>query len=88
MYAIRSYYDFQDVLGRVLDTAERDQRRIALMFFDLDRFKAINDTYGHLVGDRVLTVFGLAGVGRMLFEAITARDYPIIQAFTVVIAVV
>jgi len=30
----------------------------------------------------------LAGVGRSLFEAITARDYPIIQAFTVVIAVV
>ena len=29
----------------------------------------------------------LAGVGRMLFEAITARDFPIIQGFTVVIAV-
>jgi len=33
------------------------------------------------------TVFGLAGVGRILFEAITARDYPIIQAFTLVIAI-
>ncbi len=33
------------------------------------------------------TIFGLAGVGRMLFEAITARDFPIVQAFTVVIAV-
>ncbi len=32
------------------------------------------------------TIFSLAGVGRMLFEAITARDYPIIQGFTVVIA--
>lgn len=32
------------------------------------------------------TIFGLAGVGRMLFEAITARDYPIVQAFTLVIA--
>jgi peptide/nickel transport system permease protein len=32
------------------------------------------------------TIFGLAGVGRMLYEAITARDFPIIQAFTVVIA--
>lgn len=32
------------------------------------------------------TIFGIAGVGRMLFEAITARDYPIIQGFTVVIA--
>ena len=44
---------------------------------------------GGLLGGAVLTetVFGLAGVGRMLFEAITTRDYPIIQAFTVVIAV-
>jgi peptide/nickel transport system permease protein len=33
------------------------------------------------------TIFSLAGVGRMLFEAITARDFPIVQAFTVVIAI-
>ncbi len=32
------------------------------------------------------TIFGLAGVGRILYDAITARDFPIIQAFTVVIA--
>ncbi|MBK9712544.1 MAG: ABC transporter permease [Kouleothrix sp.] len=32
------------------------------------------------------TIFGLAGVGRMLYEAITARDYPVIQGFTLVIA--
>ena len=32
------------------------------------------------------TIFSLAGVGTMLFEAITARDFPIIQGFTVIIA--
>lgn len=44
---------------------------------------------GTIFAGAVLTesIFGLAGVGRILFEAITARDYPIIQAFTVVIAV-
>lgn len=44
---------------------------------------------GAIFGGAVLTetVFGLAGVGRMLFEAITARDYPVIQGFTLVIAV-
>lgn len=44
---------------------------------------------GALLGGAVLTesVFGLAGVGRMLVEAIYARDYPVVQAFTVVIAV-
>ena len=34
------------------------------------------------------TIFSFAGVGRMLFEAITARDFPIVQAFTVAIAVI
>ena len=33
------------------------------------------------------TVFNLAGVGRALFEAITARDFPIIQGFVIVIAI-
>ncbi|OJX39871.1 MAG: peptide ABC transporter permease [Chloroflexi bacterium 44-23] len=44
---------------------------------------------GTIFAGAVLTesIFGLAGVGRILFEAITARDYPIIQAFTIVIAV-
>jgi peptide/nickel transport system permease protein len=44
---------------------------------------------GTLFAGAVLTetIFGLAGVGRILFEAITARDFPIIQAFTLVIAV-
>jgi peptide/nickel transport system permease protein len=44
---------------------------------------------GALLGGAVLTetIFNLAGVGRSLYEAIGARDYPIIQAFTLVIAV-
>lgn len=44
---------------------------------------------GSLLGGAVLTetIFGLSGVGRTLFEAITARDYGIVQAFTVVIAI-
>jgi peptide/nickel transport system permease protein len=44
---------------------------------------------GSLLGGAVLTetVFGLSGLGRTLFEAITARDYGIVQSFTVVIAV-
>jgi peptide/nickel transport system permease protein len=44
---------------------------------------------GSLLGGAVLTetVFNLSGVGRILYDAITARDYGIVQAFTVVIAV-
>ncbi|HSJ34609.1 MAG TPA: ABC transporter permease [Acidimicrobiia bacterium] len=43
---------------------------------------------GGLLGGAVLTetVFGLAGIGTALYESISTRDFPIIQAFTVVIA--
>jgi peptide/nickel transport system permease protein len=44
---------------------------------------------GTLFAGAVLTetIFSFAGVGRMLFEAITARDFPVVQGFTVVIAI-
>ncbi len=44
---------------------------------------------GSLLGGAVLTetVFNLSGVGRILYDAITARDYGIVQAFTLVIAI-
>jgi len=52
-------------------------------------FTIIGLQLGTIFSGAVLTetIFSLAGVGRMLFEAITARDYPIVQAFTLVIAV-
>ncbi len=34
------------------------------------------------------TIFSFAGVGSMLYEAITARDYPVVQGFTVIIAII
>jgi peptide/nickel transport system permease protein len=44
---------------------------------------------GTLLGGAVLTetIFGLTGVGRTLFDAILSRDYTIVQAFTLIIAV-
>lgn len=41
-------------LRRWLDVSDRHERPLALIIFDLDRFKLVNDNHGHLVGDRVL----------------------------------
>jgi len=50
---------------RVLKRCRRDRTPIAVVAFDLDRFKAINDNFGHATGDRVLEVFAEV-CGRML----------------------
>ncbi|GDY31524.1 sensor domain-containing diguanylate cyclase [Gandjariella thermophila] len=46
---------FVERLTQHLGMAERENQRIALLFIDLDRFKAINDTLGHAAGDQLLT---------------------------------
>lgn len=45
---------FNDRLQQAIATAQRNKARLALMFIDLDKFKPVNDTYGHGVGDLLL----------------------------------
>lgn len=63
----------EDRLEQAVQAAQRDHRRFALMFMDLDGFKAVNDVYGHYAGDGLLTDVALRISHRIRSEDTFAR---------------
>jgi diguanylate cyclase (GGDEF)-like protein/PAS domain S-box-containing protein len=47
---------FQHLLQQAIARARRSHRSLALLYLDLDRFKEVNDTFGHAAGDRTLEI--------------------------------
>jgi two-component system cell cycle response regulator len=60
-------------LARELSRADRENRPVGLMLADLDHFKQVNDTYGHLTGDRVLKTVGMRLKGALRAYDIVGR---------------
>lgn len=60
---------FEDRLSQALERARRSATRVALVFIDLNGFKAINDVHGHIAGDQVLVA-----TARRLKEALRESD--------------
>ena len=61
---------FDEIIGRELQRHRRYDIPLSLLFVDIDRFKSINDTFGHEVGDQVLQQ-----VAAFLLQNIREADY-------------
>ncbi len=60
---------FADRLSQAIRQSRRTQEKLALVFLDLDKFKPVNDTLGHLVGDQLLQA-----VGERLLDCVRDSD--------------
>lgn len=60
---------FDDLVNKVTDDADSSGLDVCMLFCDLDNFKDINDTHGHLVGDQVLKV-----IANALRDSVKGRD--------------
>ena len=61
---------FLDLLKHELERARRSDGRTGLLLLDLDNFKLVNDTYGHLAGDLVLKE-----IARRLCQHVRSYDF-------------
>ena len=64
---------FVESLDRELARAQRYRRDLSLVMLDVDHFKKINDTFGHLAGDMVLKDLAATIAGRIRREDVLAR---------------
>lgn len=65
---------FEDNFEKILARASRYEHGVALLYFDIDNFKLINDLSGHKVGDEIIQK-----VAQVLKQSIRASDLPVRQ---------
>lgn len=68
---LRNHAYFWDRLEEELKRAARNKRPLSILIFDLDNFKVLNDTYGHLKGNDILKE-----VGRVIKATVRGSDIP------------
>ncbi|MDN3681372.1 diguanylate cyclase [Vibrio tapetis subsp. quintayensis] len=66
-------YLMEEHLQHSIDLAEREDQQLAVLFFDLNKFKQINDTLGHTVGDVVLKTVATRITSKLRHSDVVAR---------------
>jgi diguanylate cyclase (GGDEF)-like protein/PAS domain S-box-containing protein len=62
---------FQHQLQQAIARASRDGKYLAILYLDVDRFKDINDTFGHAAGDKSLEIFS-----QRIYEVLPSESVP------------
>jgi diguanylate cyclase (GGDEF)-like protein len=70
---LHNYRYFYDRLEEEIARAARREQSLAVAFFDLDKLKTVNDTYGHLAGNEVLRTLGRSIGAQVRTEDVPAR---------------
>lgn len=70
MTGICNYKGFCEAMDREMSRAERYKKPLSLIFADIDHFKKVNDTFGHLAGDETLKT-----VARCMHKELRQSDY-------------
>ena len=70
---LANHRQFQEGLHAEVERASRDGSQVALILLDIDRFKRVNDAWGHPAGDRVLSEAGRSLAAAINGSGLTAR---------------
>lgn len=81
---LHNRYRFQKQLNYMINASHRNSNKFALLYFDLDEFKCINDTFGHAVGDkgllRTASEINLLVRGIEMFARLGGDEFALIAA--------
>src|SRR5579875_720338 len=65
--------EFERHVARAIDEAKRERKAMAVLFIDMDAFKAVNDSFSHATGDRMLGEIARRIVRELREDDVTAR---------------
>jgi diguanylate cyclase (GGDEF)-like protein/PAS domain S-box-containing protein len=70
---LKNRRSFRDLLERSIETADKNRGQLALLYLDLDKFKEVNDRFGHEMGDELLKQFANRLINNVRGNSVISR---------------